>query len=65
MNRPDIAAFVLGCNAMWLLTAAALMTLMIRRNMTNPDASTIRDFLVCGGVVCGVSAIGFIAWWLA
>lgn len=57
MNRPDIAAFVLAFNAAWMLTAAALMTLIIRRGWTSVDAKTLRDGLLTIGRGFGVLAI--------
>lgn len=57
MNRPDIAAFVLGFNSAWMLTAAGITTLMIRRHWTSDDARSMRSGLVAIGIAFGVGAV--------
>lgn len=57
MNRPDIAALVLVINSAWILTAALLMTLLIRRRWTIGEARSLRNGLVAIGCAFGVGAV--------
>lgn len=57
MNRPDIAALVLVINSAWILNAALLMTLLIRRRWTIDEARSLRNGLVAIGIAFGVGAV--------
>lgn len=57
MNRPDIAAFMLGLNTAWILTTALLMTLMICRRWTSDEARSLHNGILAIGGTFGVGAI--------